>query len=119
VVTVLEEDPSDSNYKPLRENLERLHTMKDQDGQPLRVVTLPMPQPMYQDGQRLPASYANFYIGNEVVLLPTYDPSRDDIARGTLQELFPTGGSCPSTARTWCGDWGRVTVSLSSGRTLR
>ena len=90
VVTVIEEDPADHNYKPLRENLERLHTMKDQDGQPLRVVTLPMPGPMHQDGQRLPASYANFYIGNEVVLLPTYDPSRDDIARGTLQELFPT-----------------------------
>ena len=103
VVTVLEEDPSDSNYKPLRENLERLHTMKDQDGQPLRVVTLPMPQPLYQDGQRLPASYANFYIGNEVVLLPTYDPSRDDIARGTLQELFPTRRVVPidSTDLVW------------------
>ena len=89
VVTVIEDDPSDNNYKPLRENLERLHTMKDQDGQPLRVVTLPMPRPMHQAGQRLPASYANFYIGNDVVLLPTYDPDRDEIARGTLQELFP------------------------------
>jgi agmatine deiminase len=90
VVTVIEEDPADPNYAPLRDNLERLHTMKDQDGQPLRVVTLPMPRPMHQDGQRLPASYANFYIGNEVVLLPTYDPERDEIARGTLQDLFPT-----------------------------
>jgi agmatine deiminase len=103
VVTVIEEDPSDNNYKPLRENLERLHTMKDQNGQPLRVVTLPMPKPMYQDEQRLPASYANFYIGNEVVLLPTYDPTRDDVARGTLQELFPTRRVVPidSTDLVW------------------
>ena len=90
VVTVVEDDPADANYAPLRDNLERLHSMTDQDGQPLRVVTLPMPAPMHQDGQRLPASYANFYIGNKVVLLPTYDPARDEIARGTLQELFPT-----------------------------
>jgi agmatine deiminase len=90
VVTVVEDDLADPNCAPLRDNLERLRSMKDQDGQPLRVVTLPMPAPMYQDGQRLPASYANFYIGNEVVLLPAYDPARDEIARGTLQELFPT-----------------------------
>lgn len=90
VVTVVEEDPADANYAPLRENLERLHEMTDQDGAPLRVVTLPMPRPLYQDGQRLPASYANFYIGNAVVLLPAYDPERDEMARETLQALFPT-----------------------------
>ena len=90
VVTVLEDDPSDPNYEPLRENLARLETMRDQDGAPLRVVSLPMPRPLYHEGQRLPASYANFYIANGVVLLPTYDPERDERARATLQELFPT-----------------------------
>ena len=89
VVTVVEADPADENHRPLAENLARLHTMKDQDGQPLRVVTLPMPDPRYQADQRLPASYANFYIANGVVLLPTYRSAADDIARDTLQELFP------------------------------
>jgi agmatine deiminase len=63
--------------------------MTDQDGQPLRVVTLPMPGPVTHDGQRLPASYANFYIANEVVLLPTYDPKRDEEALETLESVFP------------------------------
>ena len=90
VVTVVEDDPRDENHAPLRENLERLRGMADQDGRPLRVVELPMPRALYQDGQRLPASYANFYIANGVVLLPTYDPERDEQARATLQELFPT-----------------------------
>jgi agmatine deiminase len=89
VVTVVEEDPADENYEPLQENLERLHGMTDQDGMPLRVMTLPMPRPLYQDGQRLPASYANFYIANGLVMLPTYDPDRDDEAAATLQTLFP------------------------------
>jgi agmatine deiminase len=90
VVTVVEDDPADANYGPLAENLERLRRMTDQDGRPLRIVTLPMPRPAWHEGQRLPASYANFYIGNEVVLLPGYDPERDRIARDTLQDLFPT-----------------------------
>jgi agmatine deiminase len=89
VVTVLEDDPSDENYRPLKENFERLQTMRDQDGRPFRVITLPMPPPLYQGDQRLPASYANFYIGNRVVLLPTYRSPGDEIARQTLQELFP------------------------------
>jgi len=90
VVTVVEDDPSEQNYEPLQGNLERLNRMTDQDGQPLRVVTLPMPRPMYHEGQRLPASYANFYIANGIVLLPTYDPERDEQARVTLQSLFPS-----------------------------
>jgi agmatine deiminase len=89
VVTVVEEDPRDANYQPLQENLKRLRTMKDQDGQPLEVLTLPMPRPMEHDGQRLPASYANFYIANGVVLLPTYDPDRDPVAVEVLQRCFP------------------------------
>jgi agmatine deiminase len=90
VVTVVEDDPADPNCRPLRENLERLKAMIDQDGQPLHVVTLPMPPAMYQDGQRLPASYANFYIANGIVLLPAYHPPTDEIARETLQRCFPT-----------------------------
>jgi agmatine deiminase len=89
VVTVVEDDPADQNYEPLHANLERLRRMTDQDGQPLRVITLPMPRPLYHQGQRLPASYANFYIANGVVLLPTYDPPRDEEALATLRSLFP------------------------------
>ena len=89
VVTVVEANPRDENYEPLQANLERLRGMTDQDGRPLRVVTLPMPRPLYQDGHRLPASYANFYIANGVVLLPTYDPPGDEEAAATLAELFP------------------------------
>jgi agmatine deiminase len=89
VVTVLEEDPADANYRPLRDNLTRLQSMTDQDGRPLTVVPLPMPRPMYQGDQRLPASYANFYIANGVVLMPAYDPARDSEARDVLQQVFP------------------------------
>jgi agmatine deiminase len=89
VVTVVEEDPADENYEPLQDNLERLQRMTDEAGRPLRVVQLPMPRALYHEGQRLPASYANFYIANGVVLLPAYDPERDGEARGTLQSLFP------------------------------
>jgi agmatine deiminase len=85
----VEEDAADENYEPLQENLERLGTMRDQDGRPLRVITLPMPRALYHEGQRLPASYANFYIANSLVLLPTYDPDRDPEALATLRSLFP------------------------------
>jgi agmatine deiminase len=89
VVTVVEEDPGDENFEPLQENLQRLRAMTDQDGRPLRVETLPMPRPLYHEGLRLPASYANFYIANSVVLLPGYDPDQDRKARATLERLFP------------------------------
>jgi len=89
VVTVIETDSSDANFAPLQENLALLKTMKDQDGAPLRVETLPMPAPVYFDGQRLPASYANFYIANKLVLVPTFNDSNDRIALNTLARLFP------------------------------
>lgn len=89
VVTAVERDPADENYEPLQANLERLRGMTDQDGRPLRVVTLPMPRPLAREGQRLPASYANFYVANGLVLLPVYDPPRDEEASATLQHLFP------------------------------
>ncbi len=88
VVAVVEEDPLDANYQPLQENLKRLRSMKDQDGRPLRVVTLPMPGIVEYQGQRLPASYANFYIANRIVLLPTYGHANDRVARRRLQKLF-------------------------------
>jgi len=90
VVVVAEDDPSDANYEPLRENRERLAEVTDQDGTPLRIVTLPMPAPLFFDGQRLPASYANFYVGNDVVLVPTFNDARDRDALATLAGLFPS-----------------------------
>ena len=90
VVTVVEDDPKDANYAPLQENLSLLESMKDQSGQPLRVETLPMPSPVYFDGQRLPASYANFYIANKIVIVPTFNDANDRIALNTLANLFPT-----------------------------
>jgi agmatine deiminase len=89
VVTVVEEDPADDNYEPLQENLRRLRTMTDQDGRPLQVETLPMPRPIYHEGQRLPACYANFYIANKVVVAPTFNDPRDARAMAILERLFP------------------------------
>jgi agmatine deiminase len=88
-VTIVENDPKDANYAPLQENLALLKTMKDQDGRQLRVETLPMPAPIYFDGQRLPASYANFYIANKIVLVPTFNDSNDRAALNTLASMFP------------------------------
>jgi len=89
VVTVVEEDPSDENFLVLRDNLERLRTMKDESERPLEVIPLPMPPAIDYDDRRLPASYANFYIGNGVVLVPVFQHSRDEIACATLARLFP------------------------------
>jgi agmatine deiminase len=89
VVTVVENDSNDANYAPLQENLALLKSMKDQDGVPLRVETLPMPEPVYFDGQRLPASYANFYIANKLVFVPTFNDPNDREAQNTLARLFP------------------------------
>ena len=88
IVTVVEDDPADDNYLLLKENYERLLTMKDQDGKPFRIVTMPMPGERYIEEQRLPMSYANFYIANKVVLLPTYRHANDVRAAAILQELF-------------------------------
>ena len=90
IVTVVEDDPKDENYEILNENLKKLRTFKDQDGQALRIVTIPMPGIVQYEEQRLPASYANFYIANEIVLVPTYRNANDKRALETLQSLFPT-----------------------------
>jgi agmatine deiminase len=88
VVTVVEDDPADENFRPLRDNLERLRAARDQDGAALTVVELPMPRPVLRDGQRLPASYANFYVGNEVVLVPTFADPADERALAILTRCF-------------------------------
>jgi agmatine deiminase len=89
IVIATEQDPSEVNFEPLQENLALLRAMRDQDGQLLRVETLPMPQPVFFEGQRLPASYANFYIANGTVLVPTFNDTNDRVALNKLAELFP------------------------------
>ncbi len=88
VVAAVEDDPNDDNYEPLRDNLERLERMRDQDGRPFEVVRLPMPRPVWFDGQRLPASYANFYIANRFVLVPTFNDPADRYALRVLASVF-------------------------------
>jgi agmatine deiminase len=89
VVVVVESDPAEENYAPLQENLERLRGMTDVDGSKLEVITLPMPRPVVFHGQRLPASYANFYVANGLVLVPTFNDVNDRKALGVLADLFP------------------------------
>ena len=89
IVTVVEDDPKDENYEILNENLKKLKTFKDQDGRPFRIVPIPMPGIVQHEEQRLPASYANFYIANKIVLVPTYRNANDKRALETLQSLFP------------------------------
>ena len=89
VVTIIEDDPRDANYAALQENFALLKSVTDQDGRPLRVETLPMPAPVFFNKQRLPASYANFYIANKLVLVPTFNDPNDRPALNTLAALFP------------------------------
>ena len=99
VVTVVEDDPAELNYPELQENLALLRSAKDQAGEPLRVETLPMPRAVIFDGQRLPASYANFYIANKIVLAPTFNDRADRVALNTLAALFPTREIVPIYCR--------------------
>jgi agmatine deiminase len=94
VVTVVEENQSEANYEPLRENLGLLQRTG------LRIVTLPMPSPVYFNGQRLPASYANFYIANKLVLVPTFNDPMDRAALNVLAALFPGR----EVVGIYCGD---------------
>ena len=84
IVIASEGDKSDLNYEPLRENLLVLRKY------PFRVVNLPMPAPVIFSGQRLPASYANFYVANNLVLVPTFNDPNDRVALNTLARVFPT-----------------------------
>jgi agmatine deiminase len=89
VVLIKEPRRRDANYKPLAENWERIKDFRLGDGSKPTVVPLPMPEPLYFEGYRLPASYANFYISNAVVIVPTFNDPNDRVALGTLAELFP------------------------------
>ncbi len=89
VVTAVESDPNDPNYEPLRENIRRLRAATDQDSKPLSIIELPMPGPVVFEGRRLPASYANFYIANGIVLVPVFNDANDRFALDILADLFP------------------------------
>ncbi len=89
IVCAYQEDRNDEDYSVLRENYEILRRSVDQDGKKLKIVKLPMPKVVSDEGQRLPASYTNFYIGNQKVLVPTFDHKNDAKALAILQELFP------------------------------
>lgn len=89
ILTAVEHNTADENHLPLAENLERLHTARNLKGRPFTVKMLPMPAPVVFEGQRLPASYANFYIANDLVLVPTFNDPNDRVALNTLAECFP------------------------------
>ena len=90
VVAAIERDRNDPNYEPLSRNYNRLKRMKDLTGEPLRIVPIHMPRPVSFDGQRLPASYLNFYIANRSVLVPTFNDPNDSVALGRFTKLFPS-----------------------------
>ncbi len=90
VVCALTDDPNDANYGVLQDNYRRLQAAQDQDGYPLEVIPLPMPGHIGPATEPLPASYANFYIGNCIVLVPVYHHPNDAIALSILSDLFPT-----------------------------
>ena len=89
VVTIVSDDPADPDHDALRANLDRLHAARLADGRPLRIAALPTPAPVVHRGERLPASYANFYVGNTVVLMPAFDDPNDAPAARTLAAAFP------------------------------
>ncbi|MEK9132392.1 MAG: agmatine deiminase family protein [Patescibacteria group bacterium] len=89
IVCAVEENSGDENYEILQRNYEDLQKMRDQDGKPFYIVKMPMPDPLVHDGQRLPASYINFYIANKAVLLPTFRANQDAEAVSILAKLFP------------------------------
>jgi agmatine deiminase len=104
VLAATERDPADANYPILENNLKALRRMTDQQGRKLEVVPLPMPAPIVFNGQRVPASYANFYISNRTVLVPTFDDPNDLAALNTIQRVLPKHTIVP----IYCGDliWG-------------
>jgi agmatine deiminase len=108
VVTMIEPNPKDINHKPLSDNLRRLQAATDQDGHSLNIIELPMPRPIVFEHRRLPASYANFYIANGVVLVPVFNDPNDCIALNTLAALFPKRQIVP----IYSGDlvWGLGTM---------
>jgi agmatine deiminase len=108
IVTVTETNPADENHLPLAENLERLHHARNPEGHPYHIVELPMPAPVVFQGQRLPASYANFYIANGLVLVPTFNDANDRKALNVIADVFPDR----QVVGIHCGDlvWGLGTL---------
>ncbi len=99
VLAAVESNRADANYRPLRHNLERLRSARLPGGRGLRVRELPMPEPLYRNGERLPASYANFYIGNRVVLVPVFECPADRAALEILAACFPDRRAVPIDSR--------------------
>ena len=104
VVTCVDADPKSENYEALRENIRRLRDATIENGRPLATIDLPMPSPLYFEGRRLPASYANFYIANGVVLVPVFNDPNDRIALDIFSDIFPDR----DVVGIYCGDliWG-------------
>ena len=104
VVTCVDADPASENYEALRENIRRLRDATTEDGKPLATIDLPMPAPVYFEGLRLPASYANFYVANGIVLVPAFNDPNDRVALDILADIFPEREVVP----IYCGDliWG-------------
>ena len=104
IAAAVERNTADANHLPLAENLDRLRSARQPNGEAYKVIELPMPAPVVFDGERLPASYANFYIANDLVLVPTFNDSNDRIALNTLADCFPTR----KVVGIHCGDfiWG-------------
>jgi len=101
VVTCVDADPASENYEALRENISRLRDATTEDGKPLATIDLPMPAPVYFEGVRLPASYANFYIANRLVLVPVFNDANDRVALNILADVFPGRTVAP----IYCGDF--------------
>jgi len=99
VVTVVERNEEDPNHRPLVENLERLRQLRLADGRALSIIELPMPDPVHGIRGRLPASYANFYVGNDVVVLPVFAAPQDAHAIDVLANCFPTRRVVPIDSR--------------------
>jgi len=104
VAAAVERNRHDPNHDPLANNLKQLHSTRDQDGRQLTVIELPMPRPLVFAGQRLPASYADFYIANRCVLVPVFNDPHDRVALDVVAEAFPEHSVVP----IYCGDliWG-------------
>ncbi len=104
VVTCVDADPASENYEALRENIRRLRDATTEQGKPLATIDLPVPAPVYFEGRRLPASYANFYIANAAVLVPVFNDPNDRVALDILADIFPDR----EVVGIYCGDliWG-------------
>jgi agmatine deiminase len=114
IVCAVEDDPADANYELLKDNLKRLRSMSDANGKSFEIVTLPMPGTVggssttSRDLERLPASYAKFYIANKVVLAPVFGHANDERAVDTLQRFFPTRQIVPINCEPLV--WGMGTI---------